>query len=113
MATVIAAAFSPSNPDGEWDLGNGMKRLVGKVKIIQGLRPGTITFPLGFGHWAYGSNDFVVDGQVIHHDERRGKGVHANAAMRVDPVLRNTPLSDPVGASVAFYDSMMKVVKEA
>lgn len=105
---------SPSNPDGEWDLGNGMKRpLVGKVKVIQGIRPGTITFPLGFGHWAYGSNDIVVDGQVIHRDQRRGKGIHANAAMRADPVLRNTPLSDPVGASVAFYDSMVKVVKEA
>jgi anaerobic selenocysteine-containing dehydrogenase len=106
--------ISPSNPDGEWDFGNGMKRpLVGKVKTIQGIRPGIITFPLGFGHWAYGSNDIVVDGQVIRRDERRGKGIHANAAMRVDPILGNTPLSDPVGASVAFYDSMVKVVKEA
>lgn len=105
--------ISPSNPEGEWDFGNGWKRpLVGTVKTLQGLRPGTITFPLGFGHWAYGSADIVVDGDTVKRDERRGKGIHANAAMRVDPALGNTPLSDPVGASVAFYDSMVKVIRE-
>lgn len=105
--------LSPSNPQGEWDFGNGHKRpLVGTVKTLQGLRPGTITFPLGFGHWAYGSADIVIDGKVVKSDERRAKGIHANAAMRVDPALSNTPLSDPVGASVAFYDSMVKVIRE-
>jgi hypothetical protein len=39
------------------------------------------------------------------------KGIHANAAMRVDPVLGNTTLLDAVGGSAVFYDSRVKVVK--
>jgi tetrathionate reductase subunit A len=103
---------SASNPEGEWDLGNGRRRpLIVKIKAIQGIRPGTVTFALGFGHWAYGASDSVVDGKVVPGDERRAKGTHLNAAMRVDPILKNTPLTDPVGASVVFYDTLVKLVK--
>jgi tetrathionate reductase subunit A len=35
----------------------------------------------------------------------------ANAAMRVDPYLKNTTLVDPVGGSAVFYDTKVKVVK--
>jgi len=91
---------SASNPDGMWDLGNGRKLpLELKVKVIEGIHPGTVTFALGFGHWAYGASEIVIDGQRIPPDPRRAKGVHLNAAMRVDPLLKNTPLTDPVGAS--------------
>ena len=41
---------------------------------------------------------------------RRAAGTHLNAAMRVDPVLKNTSLADPVGASVAFYDTNIKLI---
>jgi len=34
-----------------------------------------------------------------------------NAAMRVDPVLGNTCLSDPAGASAVFYDTYVTVTK--
>ncbi|HXG23489.1 MAG TPA: molybdopterin dinucleotide binding domain-containing protein, partial [Chthonomonadales bacterium] len=103
---------SASNPKGEWDLGNGRKQpLIVKIKAVQGIRPGTVTFALGFGHWAYGASDAVVDGKVVPGDERRAKGTHLNAAMRVDPILKNTPLTDPVGASVVFYDTLVKLVK--
>lgn len=103
---------SASNPDGVWDLLNGTKvPMAGKLKVIQGIRPGVISFALGFGHFAYGSSDFVIDGQNIQGDPRRAGGLHANAAMRVDPYLGNTPLVDPVGGSAVFYDSMVKVVK--
>jgi tetrathionate reductase subunit A len=37
--------------------------------------------------------------------------VHANAAMRLDPVVSNTTLSDPVGGSAVFYDSRVRLVK--
>jgi hypothetical protein len=37
--------------------------------------------------------------------------VHANAAMRVDPVLKNTGLVDLVGGSAVFYQSQVKLVK--
>ncbi|MBI3762931.1 MAG: molybdopterin-dependent oxidoreductase, partial [Chloroflexi bacterium] len=103
---------SPTNPDGAWDLLNGRTvPIVGKVKMTQGMRPGVIGFSLGFGHFAYGGVDFNVDGLTIPGDPRRIKGIHANAAMRVDPYLGNTTLVDPVGGSAVFYDTMVKVVK--
>lgn len=104
--------ISASNPAGEWDLGNGTRiPMVGKIKAVQGMRPGVISFALGFGHWAYGGVDFTVDGVRVPGDSRRTRGVHANAAMRVDPFLGNTPLVDPVGGSAVFYDTMVRVVK--
>ncbi|HLB48173.1 MAG TPA: molybdopterin-dependent oxidoreductase [Anaerolineales bacterium] len=103
---------SASNPEGVWDLKNGTQvPMIGKVKVLQGIRPGVIAFALGFGHFAYGSVDFNIDGTVIQGEARRGRGVHANAAMRVDPYLGNTPLVDAVGGSAVFYDTMVKVVK--
>jgi anaerobic selenocysteine-containing dehydrogenase len=103
---------SASNPAGEWDLLNGKKvPMVGKVRTTQGMRPGVIGFSLGFGHWAYGGVDFQVNGQTIPGDSRRIKGIHANAAMRVDPYLGNTTLVDPVGGSAVFYDTQVKLVK--
>ena len=103
---------SATNPDGEWDFGNGQKRpITGKVKVVEGMRPGVVAFALGFGHWAYGSQDIMVDGYTIAGDERRFEGFHANAAMRTDPVVTNTCLFDPVGGSAVFYDTTVKVVK--
>ena len=103
---------SASNPEGVWDLHNGTQvPMIGKVKVVQGMRPGVISFALGFGHFAYGSVDFAVDGSIVKGDPRRLRGFHANAAMRVDPYLGNTPLVDAVGGSAVFYDTMVKVVK--
>lgn len=103
---------SASNPKGEWDFGNGHKRdIVGKVKIVEGMRPGVIAFALGFGHWAYGAQDITIDGTTILGDERRYEGIHANAAMRTDPLVTNTCLFDPVGGSAVFYDTQVKVEK--
>ena len=104
--------LSPTNPDGTWDLKNGVKvPLAGKVQIMQGIRPGVVSFSLGHGHWSYGGRDVVVDGQTIKGDLRRIRGFHANAAMRVDPHLKNTTLSDVYGGSAVFYDSQVKLVK--
>lgn len=110
---------SASNPEGVWDLKNGHKvPMVGTVKVTEGIRPGVISFALGWGHWAYGATDIVIDGEVIKGDERRRAGglggvagIHANAAMRVDPYLKNTCLVDVYGGSAVFYDSKVKVVK--
>uniref|UniRef100_UPI002ADD50C7 molybdopterin dinucleotide binding domain-containing protein n=1 Tax=Bellilinea sp. TaxID=2838785 RepID=UPI002ADD50C7 len=101
---------SKSNPEGVWDLFNGNKvPMVGKIKAVQGMRPGVISFALGFGHFAYGGVDFEIDGVRIEGDPRRTRGFHANAAMRVDPYLGNTSLLDPVGGSAVFYDTMVKL----
>jgi len=104
--------LSASNPEGVWDLGPlGKKPVVGKVKVLEGLRPGVVSFSLGHGHWAYGAGAWEIDGKKIPPDARRATGIHANAAMRLDPVLKNTGLVDKIGASAVFYQSPVKLVK--
>ena len=66
---------------------------------------------MGHGHWADGAGDVVIDGQVIEGDPRRGTGIHANAALRVDPVIKNTTLSGLTGGSAVFYDTQVKVTR--
>jgi len=48
---------------------------------------------------------------LIKGERRRRRGVHCNAAMRIDPYLQNTCLLDPVGGSMSFYDTKVKLVK--
>jgi anaerobic selenocysteine-containing dehydrogenase len=103
---------SKTNPAGVWDLGNGQQiPMEGQVQVIEGMRPGIIGFTLGYGHWAYGATDVVIDGQVIKSDPSRLTGVHANAAMRTDTHNPNTCLRDLVGGSAVFYDTRVKLVK--
>jgi len=103
---------SATNLNGEWDLKNGKKiPMVGKIKVIQGIRPGVAAYSLGHGHWAYGAQDVVIDGKKVAGDSRRGKGIHANAAFRTDPYIPNTCLSDLTGGSTVFYDTKVKLVK--
>lgn len=103
---------SASNTEGVWDLGPfGNKFMIGKVRILEGLRPGVTAFSLGHGHWAQGAGAWMIDGQAITPDPRRATGLHANAAMRVDPVLKNTCLVDKVGGSAVFYQTQVKLVK--
>ncbi|TAN59390.1 molybdopterin oxidoreductase, partial [bacterium] len=103
---------SKTNPEGVWDLKEaGKKPIEGRLKLIEGIRPGVTAFSLGHGHWAYGSGEITIDGKTVKPDERRGRGIHANAAMRIDPFLKNVCLQDLVGASVAFYDTYVKLVK--
>jgi len=101
-----------TNPDGVWKLGPlGDKLLIGKIKVTEEIRPGVIFFPLGYGHFAYGSRDIVIDGTTLKGDPRRATGIHANVAMRVDPVLKNVGLQDLVGGSIVFYNTKVKLVK--
>lgn len=103
---------SKTSPDGIWDLGNGRTvPMDGEIKILEGLRPGVVGYNLGFGHWAYGSVDVVIDGEVVPGDARRSTGIHANAAMRTDTHNPNTTLGDLVGGSAVFYDTRVKLVK--
>ena len=105
--------ISSTNTEGTYDLKNGNKKsMIGKIIISETIRPGVVSFVLGFGHWATGSTDIELDGKTIKGDERRGRGVHANAAMWTDSSLRNnTCMLDPVGGSVSFYDTRVKLVK--
>jgi anaerobic selenocysteine-containing dehydrogenase len=106
----VVRVTSATNPEGVWDLKNGKKiPMISKVRVIQGIRPGVVAFSLGHGHWAYGASDVVVDGKRIAGDGRRGKGIHANAAFRIDPHIKNTCLSDLTGGSAVFYDTKVRL----
>ncbi len=103
---------SATNPDGVWNFPNWKKKdMIGIVKVTQTIKPGVVTFNLGYGHWATGSSDMIIDDKVIKGDPRRAVGVHLNAAMWIDPYLKNTPLQDPVGGSAVFYDSKVRLQK--
>lgn len=104
--------LSSTNPEGAWDLKNGRKKLmVGSVQVTKTIRPGVITFTLGHGHRATGAEDVTIDGKVIKVDKRRAGGIHTNAAMWVDPHLKNTCMIDKMGDSVSFYDTKVRLVK--
>ena len=109
----LVRVTSATNTEGVWNFRNGKtKDIIGKIITTETMRPGVISFVLGFGHWATGSEDFVVDGETIKGDPRRAKGLHANAAMWTDSSLRNnTCMVDAVGGSVSFYDTKVKLVK--
>ncbi len=103
---------SASNPQGVWAISATQhKYMEGKVRVTQGLRPGVVAFSLGYGHWANGAADMCIDGQNIAGDARRATGFHGNAAMRLDPILKNTGLEDTVGGSAVFYQTSVKLVK--
>jgi len=103
---------SSSNPKGEYDLQNGRKHPIeGKAKVSEGIRPGVVAFPLGFGHWSSGAADMEIDGTLIKGDPRRAVPLMANGAMQLDPVMGNVTLSDLAGGSAVFYDSKVKVEK--
>jgi anaerobic selenocysteine-containing dehydrogenase len=96
----LVRVVSASNPEGVWKLGNGRTRhVVGKVRVREGLRPGVVAFSLCNGHWAYGAGEWIIDGQAVPGDPRRATGIHANAAMRLDPVLKNTGWWTPPAAA--------------
>ncbi|HWR73481.1 MAG TPA: molybdopterin dinucleotide binding domain-containing protein, partial [Nitrospirota bacterium] len=108
----LVKVVSATNKEGVYDLKNGTKKpMIGKVMVTETIKPGVVTFTLGHGHWATGAADVTIDGAVIKGDPRRATGVMANAAMWVDPYLKNTCMLDPVGGSVSFYDTKVKLVK--
>ncbi len=104
----------PANTSGTTRLtDNRVKDIVGKVKVMEGIRPGTVCASWSFGHWAYGSCDVTVNGQVVRGDSRRGTGICPNPVMMVDPQIKNMCLTDLIGGSCSFYDSYVAVEKVA
>ncbi|GAB4504413.1 MAG: molybdopterin-dependent oxidoreductase [Anaerolineales bacterium] len=103
---------SSSLPGGKFDLGDGRTYEVkGTVKVIEGLRPGTVAVSWSYGHWAYGSNDVIVNGAVVKGDASRRRGTVVNPLMMVDPVVGDVCLTDPIGGSASFYDSFVSIQK--
>ncbi len=91
---------SPSNGGG----------ITGKAKLTES-RPGVISISHSYGHWEYGAKPHEVDGKRTDYADWIGKGVSANPVMRLDPVLKDITLQDPIGGSASFYDTYVKVEK--
>jgi anaerobic selenocysteine-containing dehydrogenase len=105
-----AEIVSATLPDGRFELGDGRTYVVdGKIKAIEGMRPGTVSVSWTFGHWAYGSNDVEIDGNKIRGDATRGTGTVPNPAMRLDGYLGDVCMTDPIGGSASFYDTKVRV----
>jgi len=102
---------SKTNPEGVWEVDGQKRPMVGKVKIVQGIRPGVVGVSFHYGHWAYGASDVVVDNVTVKADPRRGRGLNPNAAMRADGTIKSVCLTDPIGGSASFYDTKVKLVK--
>ncbi len=102
----MAKLVSASNTSGEWQLPNrANKPMTGRIKAVEGIRPGVVAVSWSFGHWGYGASDAIIDGRVVKGDKRRQTGLCPNAAMQIDPVLKNSCMTDPIGASASFYDT--------
>lgn len=104
---------SRDNPDGVLILDDGENRvvdIVGEVQIMEGVRPGVVAVSWHYGHWAYGSNDVSVDGEIVKGDSRRAGGLCPNHVMAVDPVLKDVCVSDPVGGSGAFCNTVVNII---
>ena len=110
--SLIAVYKSARNINGIWDLRNGnVLPVAGKIKVVEGLRPGVVSVSWSYGHWAYGSNTVTIDGNKVEGDKRRKAGLCPNAVMHVDPVLKNVSLEDLIGGSASYYDSKVNLVK--
>ena len=101
---------SEFSPDGRFDLGDGrVVDVVGRVEVREGIRPGVVAVSWHYGHWAYGSNDVVIDGTPVKGDPRRRAGLCPNPVMAVDPILKDVCLTDPIGGSSSFYDTRVRL----
>jgi anaerobic selenocysteine-containing dehydrogenase len=98
---------------GSFDLGPGQgpSKVAGKVRVVQGLRPGVVSISYHYGHWAYGARDIEIDGQRIPGEQARGKGLVPNAPMAIDGYLKDVCLTDPIAGDSAFSGSRIRLVK--
>ncbi|MFK5926147.1 MAG: molybdopterin-dependent oxidoreductase [Desulfuromusa sp.] len=108
----LVRVASPTNTEGVWPVPNHQPvPMEGRLKAIEGIRPGVVSVCWSYGHWAYGAGDVVVDGKKTAGDKRRRAGLCTNAACMVDPVLKNVCMSDPIGGSASYYDTKVKLIR--
>jgi anaerobic selenocysteine-containing dehydrogenase len=90
--------------------------MVGRLRLLHGVRPGVIVFPHGFGHWQYGSGTWTIDGKKITGDTARNVPVRLNAVMRLDSSLAapdgwSIGLMDPVAGGQAYFETRVAIEK--
>ena len=98
--------------EGSFEVAPGRsERVEGKVRVSQGIRPGSVAISWHYGHWAYGSSDVEIDGTTVAGDPTRGRGLVPNPAMAVDPYLKDVCLTDPIAGDSAYGGTYVKLVK--
>lgn len=85
----------------------------GTARVVEGIRPGVITFNVGYGHWGYGATNYQVGGKRIEGDRVRRAGIHLNPIMRRDPDVEQMALMDLVGGSIVFFNTRAKLEKDS
>ncbi len=109
---IVRIVSATSN--GVVDLGDSNQlRVEGKIKTLEGIRPGTVAISWHYGHWnAYGASPMIeIDGKQITPDLRRAKGLCPNPVMEVDESIGKVGLTDPIGGSASFFNTKVKLEK--
>ena len=83
--------------------------VIGRALVTEGIRPGVVAVAHSYGHWESGAADTWINGNRVAKDPVRSAGFTANPICRLDPVLGNVSLQDPVGGSVSFSDTRVRV----
>jgi tetrathionate reductase subunit A len=90
--------------------------IVGRLRLLPGMRPGVVAFPHSYGHWQYGSGSWTINGKQITGEPSRNAPVRLNAVMRLDPSLAapdgwTIGLMDPVTGGQAYFETRVAIEK--
>ena len=110
VSTEDAKRYAVADGDKVWVVTPHGRRQ-GTVRVIEGIRPGVITFNVGYGHWAYGATNYQLGGKRVAGDRVRRTGIHLNPIMRRDPDVWQMPLMDLPGGSVVFFNTRARLEK--
>ena len=97
----LVRVFSVSNPAG----------VQGRVRVTEAIRPGVIAIANSYGHWEMSSRAMIIDGQPSDYDPGRALGMNSCLLMRLDPVLGDVCITEPVSSSASYYETKVEVQK--
>ncbi len=88
--------------------------VVGRIRLLSGVRVGIVAFPHGYGHWCYGSGTWTVDGRSFTGDTSRNAPVRLNAVMRLDTSIAapdgwSIGCMDPVTGGQAYFETRVAI----
>ncbi len=107
LVRVVSPTFQ-----GTFDVGAARRaRVEGRVKVVHGIRPGSVGVSWHYGHWAYGAADVEIDGRRIPGDPSRARGLVANPAVLVDAYLKDVCLTDPIAGDAVYNGTRVKLLK--